>query len=249
MKEYKINNHIEYAKIIDGKIGQIDTGKEVSKVDCLGKVVWIKSVTMPLFDNNDKKIAEIVVQYDITRQKELEKLSTKDELTNLYNRRFFNEVFEKEIKQAQRDKIYLSFMILDIDFFKQYNDSYGHNMGDETLIKVSRTIQEAIRRPRDYAFRLGGEEFGVLLNNSNTNDALIIAEKIRQNIENLNIPHSNSKVSDRITASIGLLTIDFSQESVDKQGFYTMADDALYQAKKDGRNRVVVYKNNEIAFF
>ncbi|MEN4054044.1 GGDEF domain-containing protein [Sulfurimonas sp. NWX79] len=244
-----MNAYVEYAQIINDMPQERDLNKEIKRVDNSGKIIWVKSTIMPLLDKDAKEIAEVVVQCDITMKKELETLAVTDGLTKLYNRRFFNEVIEREIKRAQRDQSSLSFLMLDIDYFKQYNDSYGHCMGDEVLIKISNTILESIRRPGDYAFRLGGEEFGVLFSGCNVSDSLLIAEKIRKNIEDLNIEHSNSKISNKITVSIGLLTVDFSQESVDEQGFYTMTDDALYQAKRDGRNRVVVYKNDEVSFF
>jgi len=241
-----MKNITEYAEIVKDK--QHFESKEIETIDDFGKSIWIESKVVPLFDG-EKRLSEVLIHSDITIKKELEKLAVTDGLTKLYNRRFFNEILTREIKRAQRDKTFLSFLMLDVDYFKQYNDSYGHSMGDDVLVKIAETMRSSIKRASDFAFRLGGEEFGVLFNKCNIVNSQKIAENIRKNIENLNIPHSNSKVSDRVTVSVGLLIVDFAEESVDEHGFYTMADDALYQAKEKGRNRVVVYENDEVEFF
>ena len=140
-------------------------------------------------------------------------------------------------------------MILDIDFFKKYNDAYGHDTGDKVLAIVASSIKKTVKRAGDFVFRLGGEEFGVILADCDKYSSLLMAQAIRENIENLNIKNINSKIKDNITVSIGLFSANFSKESIDKKGFYTMADSALYQAKHLGRNQVVEYKNTTIDFF
>jgi len=249
------NNHqfIEYVK----KTMDFDSvedytkviGKEIKHIDEFGQVQWTKTVLMPLVDKDDKTTSEVVVKFDITEKKMFENLSITDGLTQLYNRRHFNEVLKREINRTLREKTVLSFLILDVDYFKKYNDAYGHDAGDKALVAVANSIKSSIKRGGDFAFRLGGEEFGVLISGNNVNDSLVVAERIREDIEKLNILHSNSEISNTMTVSIGLLVVDFKEESVDDHGFYTMADDALYQAKNMGRNRVVVYENEDLEFF
>jgi len=244
------HQYVEYAKQITNMEDYEDiVNKELHQVDELGKTQWTKCVLMPLLDEKDEEISNLLVRYDVTEKKMFESLSITDGLTQMYNRRFFNEVLKREINRAFREKSMLSFLILDVDFFKKYNDAYGHDSGDKALISIAKTIQSSIKRAGDFAFRLGGEEFGVVMSGNNMENSLVIAETIRKNIEDMNILHSNSRVSNSMTVSIGLLVVDFSQENVDEHGFYTMADDALYQAKNTGRNRVVVYENENLEFF
>ncbi|MEA1916837.1 MAG: diguanylate cyclase [Campylobacterota bacterium] len=214
-----------------------------------GKECWFQNSVMPIYDDNGAKLGEVVVRYDITQKKHFEELAITDALTKLYNRRHFNDILTREINRAYRDQKTLSFTILDVDYFKKYNDAYGHQAGDEVLVSVSKTIKESLHRGSDFAFRLGGEEFGVIFSGVDEEYSVEFVERIRANIEALNIEHSNSQVANHITASFGLLVVDFSQESVDEHGFYTMADDALYKAKNSGRNRVSLYENEELEFF
>lgn len=222
---------------------------EIKQISYDGQELWFQNSIMPILNDNGEQIGEVIVRYDITDKKVYEKLSITDSLTGLYNRRYFNEILTREVSRATREKTYLSFLILDIDFFKKYNDTYGHDAGDKALISVAHAINKSLKRGSDYVFRLGGEEFGILFSQNNEIESLELANKIRKNIEKLNILHSNSKVANHITASIGLLCVNFIDEIVGEHGFYTMADDALYQAKRDNRNKVVSYKNDNLEFF
>jgi len=213
-----------------------------------GERCYIEVMIAPLYDDLDNFLEEIVIYNDVTEKKNLEKLIITDPLTELYNRRFFNEIIEKEIEKAKRNKTTLSFMMIDIDFFKKYNDTYGHNAGDEALKLVANSFKNSLKRKSDLIFRLGGEEFGILFQTKTKEDAQSLAESVREGVKKLNIEHKNSSANEVMTISAGLLFIDFSQEDVDKDGLYTMADEALYIAKKE-RNRVVIYENNEIEFF
>ncbi|MBD3797111.1 MAG: GGDEF domain-containing protein [Campylobacterales bacterium] len=179
-------------------------------------------------------------------KKIFEKLSITDTLTGLYNRRYFNEILDSEISRASQQQSTLSFIICDIDFFKKYNDAYGHQAGDTALSSVAKAINSSINRGTDFAFRLGGEEFGIIFSTSDKEMSLELANKIRTNVEALQIENSKSTVSSCVTISLGLLVVDFSIESVDKNGFYSMADDALYKAKNNGRNQVVLYENGDV---
>lgn len=244
-------NKIEKSCVISVK--NVDTtdsvGQEYKHIGEDGNDRWFKSVIMPLCDGKGKELDTVIVNCDITKMKYFEELSITDALTGLYNRRHFNDIFKREMSRAIREKGKLSFLILDIDYFKKYNDSYGHDAGDKALIAVAKAIEISINRGSDFAFRLGGEEFGVLFCNTDIDGSLLLAERIRKNVEELKIEHTNSLVSKYISVSIGLLVVDFVQENVDEHGFYTMADDALYQAKESGRNKVVMYENDEVEFF
>ena len=242
------NKKLEYVKQLKKKNNIQNKPKEF-KIDDNGTLYYVKVIEVPIYDENDKELGYASVQFDITEYKELEKLAITDGLTGLYNRRYFNEILTREINRAIRAKTTLSFMMLDIDYFKKYNDSYGHDAGDKALIAVSNVLKISMHRGSDFAFRLGGEEFGILFVQTSEEDSIDIAEKVRQAIADLGIEHSNSLAEKYVTVSIGLLVVDFNEESVDEQGFYTMADDALYQAKEAGRNQVVLYENDEMEFF
>jgi len=237
-------------KNIDTIKDELDiTGKEYKKIDADGNERWFRSIVMPMCDAEGNEVDTVIVHCDITKMKHFEELSITDALTNLYNRRHFKDIFKREMRRAIREKGKLSFLILDIDYFKKYNDSYGHDAGDKALLAVAKAIEASISRGSDFAFRLGGEEFGVLFYNTDINGSLLLAERIRKNVQDLKIEHSNSLASKYVSVSIGLLVVDFLDENVDEHGFYTMADDALYQAKESGRNKVVMYENDELEFF
>ena len=163
-----------------------------------------------------------------------------DALTGIPNRRFFSDRILTEIKRSRREKYPLSIILSDIDNFKLYNDTYGHGGGDVCLQKVARAIEETLKRPGDFCARYGGEEFIVVLPATPPDGAMLIAEEIRKNIVNLQIPHEKSLPSCRVTISLGVATtkeIDaISHEELTKQ-----ADMALYMAKEKGRNRVQAY--------
>ncbi|WP_457749032.1 sensor domain-containing diguanylate cyclase [Sulfurimonas sp.] len=214
-----------------------------------GRETWFQESIMPILDDDGKKIGEVIVRYDITEKKKFEKMSITDPLTELYNRRYFNKVLTREIKRSQRDQTHLALLMIDVDYFKKYNDSYGHKAGDNVLIAIANSLKNSSKRASDFVFRLGGEEFAILFNIENETKAFAFAELVRKNIQALQIPHSNSKISKYITISIGLLVVDFKNEMVDENGFYTMADDALYQAKAAGRNQVIMHENEELDFF
>ena len=127
---------------------------------------------------------------------------------------------------------------MDIDHFKQYNDTYGHQMGDDTLIKVAKCIKDSLNRDDDTCFRLGGEEFGILFKSSNKENALNFANIVRENIENLHIEHTGNSASSYVTISMGLICKKASDIEGDDIA-YKQADDLLYKAKESGRNKVV----------
>lgn len=172
----------------------------------------------------------------------LEKLATIDELTQLPNRRLLGETLHNEWKRARRNGVPLSFIMLDIDYFKNYNDTYGHQQGDQCLKQISSKLNELMLRPGDFAARYGGEEFAVILPETDQEDALMVAERIRKGIADLEIPHSDSRISNVVTISLGLTTVYFSelnyQEEERTNDLINTADQALYEAKEGGRNKV-----------
>jgi diguanylate cyclase (GGDEF)-like protein len=168
----------------------------------------------------------------------LEQASYTDSLTALYNRRYFNVVYEREFKRALRSAKPFVFMMLDIDYFKQYNDTYGHLQGDQALQAVARTLKSTFQRPGDYPFRLGGEEFGVILTDTDCKNARLMGEKIRENIEKLKIEHKGSKVLPTLSISIGGICI-VPTALMGDDALIHAADTNLYAAKERGRNQVV----------
>jgi len=170
-------------------------------------------------------------------EKRLQKISITDELTGLYNRRYFNEIFPKLINSAKRENKQISFTVLDIDYFKLYNDTYGHINGDKALKSVSDSIKNSLSRADDYCFRLGGEEFGILFKGLNKNQAKERIEHVKANIEDLRIAHSKNSASKYLTASLGLVTRDAISINNEDE-LYRDSDTLLYQAKNNGRNQV-----------
>ena len=173
---------------------------------------------------------------------ELYNLKNFDSLTKAYNKSYFEARLRQELERVNRYNKELSFIILDIDFFKQYNDTYGHQAGDTTLKRVAKQLKDQLQRASDYAFRLGGEEFGVIFSGLDFDHSYHLANQIRESIESLSIEHKNSKASKVVTVSVGLAIIDpnDSKSSTNPDLIYKTADEALYMAKKEGRNRVKI---------
>lgn len=168
---------------------------------------------------------------------ELELLSITDALTGLANRRRFEDVLETEFLRLKREKGQLSIIMVDIDFFKAYNDNYGHVEGDNCLAAVGRAIQQAVGRQQDLAARYGGEEFGCILPNTDHAAALSVAANIKNAITSLRLPHGYSGVADHVTASLGVATV-VCDGTISPRQIVNMADERLYQAKGNGRNQV-----------
>lgn len=215
--------------------GQIWSG-EIKNRNKKGQTYWVQATIQPNYEKGNL-IGYTSIRHDITDKKKVEYLSITDELTQLNNRRHFNTKIEEEISRAKREDYYLSFMMLDIDYFKKYNDTYGHQAGDEALKKISAVLKEHTHRASDFAFRLGGEEFAIIFLLDNKAKSLQFANLIKNEIENLKIKHSESSISSYITASIGLVVKKGSQLST-STALYKEADKFLYKAKARGRNNV-----------
>ncbi|MCX7882097.1 MAG: diguanylate cyclase [Brevinematales bacterium] len=181
---------------------------------------------------------------NITRQKDLihklEKELHRDFLTGLYNRRGMADILPTEWKRAQRDKLPLSLLMIDIDFFKNYNDSLGHAKGDTCLKEVSEVLKESCFRPGDFLFRYGGEEFLILLTNTSQEGAFLVGQRIQHNLAKKSLPHPTSPISASVTVSIGIAS--FCPEHTSWQTAIQITDKALYQAKKMGRNTIVLWR-------
>lgn len=181
---------------------------------------------------------------DITLRKITEQrmdwLSFHDELTKIYNRRYLNEQFEKEWKRLLRSKEHLAMIMIDVDFFKNYNDSLGHQVGDNCLSMIASSLEIAMRRSTDFVARYGGEEFVVLLPATDLAGAELVAANLLTSIRNLSIPHPTSKASKKVSVSMGVAamvpTMGCSYERLIR-----FADQALYKAKETGRNKFCSY--------
>ncbi len=176
------------------------------------------------------------------QHKLLDKLAYLDALTEIPNRRRFDEVFKKEFARARRNGTPFSIGMVDVDFFKQYNDHYGHAMGDRTLQSIAGALGYALKRPADMVARYGGEEFVIILPETDAEATQQVAERVRRDVLALNIPHIQSSVSECVSVSIGIITFypDIIWSSVPSaESLLEQADKNLYSAKHNGRNRVV----------
>ncbi|MBP6612211.1 MAG: sensor domain-containing diguanylate cyclase [Aquabacterium sp.] len=210
--------------------------------------VWIRDVVHVVRNEQGEVEALIGFMFDISErkkteekllalQKELEALSFKDGLTNIANRRRFDASLELEWDSAIRLRQPLSILLFDIDFFKQYNDLYGHVQGDRCLVDIAQTLSLALDGPRDLVARFGGEEFIVLLPGADASVALKVAERCQRLIQKQAIVHAHSPHDQRVTVSVGVGTV-VPDEHIKPSQFLEQVDQRLYLAKKNGKNRV-----------
>jgi diguanylate cyclase (GGDEF)-like protein len=165
-------------------------------------------------------------------------LATSDGLTQIPNRRRFDEYLDQQWRQLAREQLPLTMLLCDIDYFKQYNDTYGHLLGDDCLRDVAKALYNAVNRPGDVVARYGGEEFGVLLPHTQADGALQVAKKLKQAIADLRIPHSQSPISPYLTISIGIAST-VPELGRSSNTLLNKADQQLYKAKQRGRNQIV----------
>jgi len=198
---------------------------------------WFDIQITPEFDSNYQKKGYTIILSDITDKKQIEEVSITDILTRLYNRNYFELILPKEINRAAREGKALSLIIMDIDFFKQYNDTYGHLQGDVALKAVANLILQKTQRSYDYAFRIGGEEFAILFICDGYERSSHFAEELRQGIDKLAIPHKTSNIADHLTASIGMACFKTPSNHT-RDEMFKLVDDLLYQAKESGRNQL-----------
>lgn len=183
--------------------------------------------------------AHLLRELELANQ-QLQNLALTDELTGLANRRRFDTDLNREWRRCAREQAPLSLILGDIDSFKLYNDTYGHPLGDACLHKIAKVFHRCIHRPADLAARYGGEEFAIVLPNTNSEGAWVVAERIRQEIWELHLPHRTARSGDRITLSLGVATlIPNLQSSLER--LIDAADKALYAAKAERGNCVIVH--------
>lgn len=201
----------------------------------LGAVDYItKPFSPPIVKIRIRNHLRLVHQYRL-----LDQLAYLDGLTEIPNRRRFEEVFHKEWARAARNNSPCSLAMIDVDFFKQYNDHFGHAKGDLTLQKIAKALERGLKRPGDLIARYGGEEFVTILPECSTAAAATVGQRLLQQVVDLNIPHPYSQVADHVSISIGLVTTLPNDDQARAQTFLMTADQNLYLAKQTGRNRVV----------
>ena len=252
-------------KCYDILSGQCHTGRECvvkeikkKKVPILydielttgGKVTPFALTATPFFGLESELVGVLENLRDITESKmaektlqkandELKRLATIDGLTDIANRRTLDDCLEREWRRIIREKGEIAFILSDVDFFKKYNDTYGHQEGDECLKAVARAMEGAVRRPADFVARYGGEEFAAVLPNTDLEGAVCVAENIRSAVENLKIEHRSSDAAPVVTLSLGVACARPGTGNA-LEILLTTADKALYTAKEEGRNRVAV---------
>ncbi|OBZ11190.1 MULTISPECIES: PAS domain S-box protein [Bacillales] len=214
-----------------------------------GTYRWFESTSRVVFHDGDRTQTLVSVSRDITPRKEIElkmleqyqilhALSHIDELTNIANRRTFDESWNNEWEDAQRHHMPVTLMLGDIDNFKAYNDTFGHQKGDECLRQIAAAMRSALKRPLDIVARYGGEEFGIILPQTSKERAATIAHRLLEAVRQLQIPHAEEASNPFVTISIGSATwkpdCSYTQDEL-----FTQADKALYQAKREGKNRYV----------
>ncbi|MFM2064945.1 MAG: hypothetical protein RLZZ507_4616 [Cyanobacteriota bacterium] len=234
-------------KIMAFEMGGVDyITKPFQELEVLARV----KTQLTIYQQNRQLIAQNkILQQEIKeRQKfeeallaanqQLQLFALLDGLTGVANRRKFDEYLNLEWQRLAREKLPLSLLLCDVDFFKNYNDTYGHLTGDDCLQQIAQTIKLSVKRPTDLLARYGGEEFAVILSNTNNQAAIYLAEDIRQKVYNLKIPHVQSRVDNFVTLSIGVTTI-VPDVNISPNLLIEVGDKALYTAKAQGRNRIV----------
>jgi response regulator receiver modulated diguanylate cyclase len=214
--------------------------KPPNKVELLARV----RSALRLKYEMDRRRARERELLEVTRQltdanEELNRISSLDGLTGIPNRRYFQKTFHKEWRRAVRQAEPLSLIMSDIDHFKYYNDQYGHLAGDDCLRMIAKAINNTPKRPGDFVARYGGEEFVTVLPSTDINGAVVVAEAIRSNVEALEIEHAASPVGTWVTVSSGVADV-FHIRVLEPDELISAADKALYQAKREGRNRFEV---------
>ena len=225
----------------------IEEAKNIADKKMNGSIRVLIETILSMYDNLSSRTLKLMRERNArieaekelkAANKKLEELSITDQLTSLFNRRHFENIFEQELRRAKRDSCAITYILFDIDFFKKLNDTYGHHYGDQALKKIGAKLKEICRRPTDYAFRVGGEEFAVISVGNQTDNTNKFAEIIRQTILDLKIENAPSNVHKYLTISVGAVSKIPTQEN-DIYDLMKEADLLLYQAKNKGRNCVV----------
>ncbi|PZO36328.1 MAG: diguanylate cyclase response regulator [Pseudanabaena frigida] len=241
-------------ELFDRFVIVVETGESLDKdfYYPTGDSCWYHYVAVKLSDGFAIAIRDITArkQTELALQKsnyklqeanhKLQLLANSDGLTQIANRRCFDDYLATEWQRHQREQNPLSLILIDIDYFKRYNDSNGHQGGDDCLIRVAREIAKVTQRPTDLVARYGGEEFAAILSNTNMEGALKVTTAIQTSLANLAIPHGNSDVSDLVTLSMGVASLIPTSE-LSPEDLISQADRAMYAAKHQGRNQAIAY--------
>ncbi|MBD3883858.1 diguanylate cyclase [Phormidium tenue FACHB-886] len=210
-----------------------------------GELHWYQTIISPLIDADGEVLGVVGNSVDITVlkqiQEKLELLASTDGLTQVANRRRLDLYLQQEWQRLAREQQPLSFILFDIDYFKHYNDYYGHQQGDWCLIQIAQAVTQTVKRPADLLARYGGEEFAVVLPNTDTEGALTVAEQIRQTVQDLHLTYERSGIAGIVTISAGVASACPTNQETPEL-LLRKADDALYEAKRQGRNRVVLQR-------
>lgn len=222
-----------------------------------GELYWVDSAIVPVRGIDGEIERYISVRIDISKRKkyelsiekvnqeltsanmQLETLSEVDALTGVANRRKFDDILSEYVSTMSRSGASLTLMLCDVDYFKDYNDRYGHQAGDNCLHNIAKSIEENFTRSGDLVARYGGEEFAVILPNINKETAMMLAERMRANVEQLALEHNDSSVAKVVTISVGVITLQLDK-NVTAESIIEKADKALYRAKEIGRNRIEI---------
>ena len=237
-------------------ISGVDHEADYRALTINGEYIWIRDVVHVvrkpdgevdslvgfMFDISERKKQEQELE---TLKKQLEEYSYQDGLTGIANRRFFEDSYQREWLNAQREQQPLTLILLDIDYFKQYNDHNGHILGDACLKQIAQILKKSVSRPRDLVARFGGEEFILILPDTTQASAIEVVERILQSIRTADICHSSSPLDQRLSVSLGVKTIIPTQKN-DKMAFLKEVDQNLYLAKEQGRNGYVIQDAEDV---
>ncbi|MBU0731197.1 MAG: diguanylate cyclase [Proteobacteria bacterium] len=218
--------------------------KPVKKQELLARVRSVLRLKheMDRRKSREKELLEVTRQLE-EANRTLQRFSYMDGLTSVSNRRYFDDTLKKEWKRAMREKTFISLIMLDIDFFKAYNDYYGHQGGDECLKQVAVMLSDAIKRASDFVARYGWEEFVLVLPNTNLEGAITVAENVKKELAALHLKHERSSVSDQVTVSMGIASSKPGKGS-EQDNLVRDADRALYRAKSEGRDQIKFSPDN-----
>lgn len=221
--------------ILSGKIWKGELSNKAKD----GSIYWVDATISPNYDENNILLGYTSIRQDITARKELEKYLITDHLTNAFNRKHFDDILIKESIRIQQNGAYMTLAILDIDSFKLFNDTYGHNKGDKALQQVSKYIMKVLKKG-EYFFRIGGEEFAILIMNYDKKDSQTKLMKILNGIEALKIEHKKNKnVSDYLTVSCGAICVR-GKNIHENTNLFINADMLLYKSKNNGKNQLTI---------
>ncbi len=237
-------------------ISGVDHEADYRALTINGEYIWIRDVVHVVRKPNGEVDSLVGFMFDISERKkqeqeleilkkQLEEYSYQDGLTGIANRRFFEDSYQREWLNAQREQQPLTLILLDIDYFKQYNDHNGHLLGDACLKQIAQILKKSVSRPRDLVARFGGEEFILILPDTTQASAIEVVERILQSIRTADICHSTSPLDQRLSVSLGVKTIIPTQKN-DKMTFLKEVDQNLYLAKERGRNGYVIQDAEDV---